>query len=66
MDLYIASLAAWVLANVGLAYGQRSGKDTGEKTADVLRASASQTKRNFRYRYFMVYILVVASDWLQV
>lgn len=70
MDFYSVNLAALVALNAALAYHQR--KQTPEiianpedgpenKVVDNSRAIAT-----FKNRFFLVYMLVVGSDWLQV
>jgi hypothetical protein len=77
MNLYVSSLAILVLANVGLAYFSRRGRhlkgDRGSAVlsnfrVEILRLFGSSSGRtaNFKYTFFVVYALVVASDWLQV
>ena len=70
MDFYTTNLTVLVAANGALAYRQRKQdaeirlgdeSDTRAKGLENDRAIAS-----FRNRFFLVYMLVVASDWLQV
>ncbi|EAS30770.1 uncharacterized protein CIMG_06249 [Coccidioides immitis RS] len=65
VDLYLVSLAAWVLANATIAFRRWDGKRSDVKISDTVRNAANQTELNLKYTYFVVYILVVASDWLQ-
>ena len=73
MNLYASSLATLVVANVGLAYYSRRGRHGSAGLSSfnveitrVFGNSSGQTVANFKYTFFLVYVLVVASDWLQV
>ncbi|EEP79285.1 predicted protein [Uncinocarpus reesii 1704] len=58
VDIYLASLAAWVVANAGIAYKRWDRTDSPHD-------ASSKAGTNLKYTYFIVYVLVVASDWLQ-
>jgi len=66
MDFYVLSLVSLVLLNACAVYYQRR-VNVGSRVGPEEKAfDDAQTGANFKKRFFLVYVLVAASDWLQV
>ena len=72
MEPYALYFICFSLFNAGLAYHQneqnRSAKPQEEEETLALPKDVSKQAeaRDFKIEYFIVYILVVSADWLQV
>ena len=77
MDLYTITLTGLVLANAGLLYRpHRHGKSGhvaltsfGRAISNVVKLlgiSRDKADLSLEYIFLPVYVLVIASDWLQV
>ncbi|KAI1996439.1 hypothetical protein LOZ53_001040 [Ophidiomyces ophidiicola] len=64
MTVYVGTLAVWLLANATLAYKRRP-KNLATGDTPVPPTTVNHAASKFKYTFFTVYILVVASDWLQ-
>ena len=77
MDFYTITLTGLVLANAGLLYRshrhQKSGGSiltsfgrTLRNVVSLFGISRGKTELGLEYTFLPVYVLVIASDWLQV